>query len=175
MQKDGAADVHISVLSAVNGVSSPDKSADRIMGFRELKESVEEAKMLAATRLSELVQAQGHTLILSKQMQKLQNEMEDDRYVVLSKPYSLLSDQLQRLNAELNRYRGLSDSLQHCSGSYISRISLSTETDGNGLRRNPPLSKGRYRLGPGSVDGHHHRSPLKVRNPPFTLKTDLWR
>lgn len=45
MQKDGAADVHISVLSAVNGVSSPDKSADRTMGFRELKESVEEAKV----------------------------------------------------------------------------------------------------------------------------------
>ncbi|XXG59571.1 hypothetical protein AAC387_Pa07g0189 [Persea americana] len=44
MQKDGVADVHISVLSAVNGVSSPDKSADRTMGFRELKESVEEAK-----------------------------------------------------------------------------------------------------------------------------------
>ncbi|XXG59572.1 hypothetical protein AAC387_Pa07g0189 [Persea americana] len=54
MQKDGVADVHISVLSAVNGVSSPDKSADRTMGFRELKESVEEAKMLAAARLSEL-------------------------------------------------------------------------------------------------------------------------
>ncbi|KAJ8642076.1 hypothetical protein MRB53_018770 [Persea americana] len=45
MQKDGVADVHISVLSAVNGVSSPDKSADRTMGFRELKESVEEAKV----------------------------------------------------------------------------------------------------------------------------------
>ncbi|KAJ8635964.1 hypothetical protein MRB53_010231 [Persea americana] len=112
MQKDGAADVHISVLSAVNGVSSPDKFADRTMGFRELKESVEEAKMLAATRLSELVEAQEDTLILSKQMQKLQNEMENDKYVVLSKPYSLLSDQLQRLNAELERYRGLSDSLQ---------------------------------------------------------------
>ncbi|XXG65881.1 hypothetical protein AAC387_Pa05g3480 [Persea americana] len=54
MQKDGVADVHISVLSAVNGVSSPDKPADRTMGFRELKESVEEAKMLAAARLSEL-------------------------------------------------------------------------------------------------------------------------
>lgn len=38
--------------------------------------------------------------------------MENDKYVVLSKPYSLLSDQLQRLNAELERYRGLSDSLQ---------------------------------------------------------------
>lgn len=45
MQKDGASGVQVSVLSAVNGVSSPDKPADRTMGFRELKESVEEAKV----------------------------------------------------------------------------------------------------------------------------------
>lgn len=45
MQKDGASGVQVSVLSVVNGVSSPDKPADRTMGFRELKESVEEAKV----------------------------------------------------------------------------------------------------------------------------------
>lgn len=112
MQKDGAFAVHIPVLSDLNGGISPDKPTDRTGGFRQVKESVEEAKMLAAARLSELEEAHEENLILSEQMKKLQNELEDEKYVPSSKPYSLLSDQLQLLNAELERYKGLADSSQ---------------------------------------------------------------
>ncbi|XP_058108518.1 E3 ubiquitin-protein ligase BRE1-like 2 isoform X2 [Magnolia sinica] len=112
MQKDGVSGVHVPLLGTVNGGNSPDKPADRTMGLRELKDSVEEAKTLAGTRLSELEEAREDNLILTEKLQTLQNELEDDKYVVSSKPYSLLSDQLQHLNAELERCKGLTDALQ---------------------------------------------------------------
>ncbi|KAF8403945.1 hypothetical protein HHK36_012052 [Tetracentron sinense] len=112
MQKDGASGVHIPVLGVVNGSMSPEKPADRTVGLRELKDSIEETKMLAATRLSELQEAQEDNLTLSKRLQVLQSELKDEKYVLSSRPYTLLSDQLQHWNAELERYRGLTDSLQ---------------------------------------------------------------
>lgn len=45
MQKHGASVTNPSVVNAVNGNNSSDKPADRTMGLRELKESVEEAKV----------------------------------------------------------------------------------------------------------------------------------
>lgn len=112
MQKDVASVVHTPVQGAVNGSLSPEKHADRTMGFRELKDSVEETKILAADRLSELHEAQEDNLILSKQLQDLQNELKDDKYVYSSRPYTLLNDQLQHWNAEAERYKLLTDSLQ---------------------------------------------------------------
>ncbi|XP_077240995.1 histone mono-ubiquitination 2 isoform X2 [Tasmannia lanceolata] len=112
MQKDGAYGMHIPVFNVANGSSSPDKPVDKTRGLRELKDSVEEAKTLAATRSSELQESREEHQILSEQLQTLQNELEDDKYVVSSGPYTLLSDQLQHLNAEVERYKGLTDSLQ---------------------------------------------------------------
>ena len=45
MQKHGASVMNPSVSNAVNGSNSSEKFADRNMGLRELKESVEEAKV----------------------------------------------------------------------------------------------------------------------------------
>ena len=59
--------MHTPIQSAINGSLSPEKHADRTMDFRELKDSVEETKILAADRLSELHKAQEDNLILSKQ------------------------------------------------------------------------------------------------------------
>ncbi|KAJ6812009.1 E3 ubiquitin-protein ligase BRE1-like 2 [Iris pallida] len=112
MQKHGTPLMNASVVNAVNGNNSLDKTADRTMGLRELKESVEEAKTLAASRLFELQEAQEDNLSLSKQLEDLQNELKDDNYVLSSKPYTVLNDRLQHMNAELGRYRGLIESLQ---------------------------------------------------------------
>ena len=48
MQKDVASVVHTPVQGAVNGSLSPEKHADRTMGFRELKDSVEETKVFGS-------------------------------------------------------------------------------------------------------------------------------
>lgn len=112
MQKDGASGVQTPVSCAVNGSLSPEKSADRTMGLRDLKDSIEETKILASDRLSELQDAQEDDMILAKQLHDLQNELKDDKYVYSSRPYAILNDQLQHWNAEVERFRVLTDSLQ---------------------------------------------------------------
>ncbi|CAL9117939.1 unnamed protein product [Musa textilis] len=121
MHKHGASTTHASIANAANGSSSPDKSADRTMGLKDLKDSIEEAKTLAASRLLELQEAQEDFLILSKQLDDLQSQLKDENYVVTSKPYTLLNDQLQHLNAELARYKGLIESLQVDRNNYLPR------------------------------------------------------
>ncbi|XP_059429862.1 E3 ubiquitin-protein ligase BRE1-like 2 isoform X1 [Corylus avellana] len=112
MQKDVASVMHSPTHATANGNLSPEKSADRTKGLRELKDSIEEAKILAEDRLSELQDAQEENLSLSKQLQDLQNELNDDKYVRSSRLYSLLNDQLQHWNTEVERYKVLTDSLQ---------------------------------------------------------------
>ncbi|PIN10960.1 E3 ubiquitin ligase involved in syntaxin degradation [Handroanthus impetiginosus] len=118
MQKDGISGMHVPipipviVPNAVNGTVSPEKSADRSKRLRELKDSIEEIKVLAEDRLSELQDAQEDNRILSKQLQDLQNELNEDKYVYASRPYSLMNDQFQHWNAEAERYKILTESLQ---------------------------------------------------------------
>jgi E3 ubiquitin-protein ligase BRE1 len=46
MQKDVASVMHSPTHATANGNLSPEKSADRTKGLRELKDSIEEAKVL---------------------------------------------------------------------------------------------------------------------------------
>jgi E3 ubiquitin-protein ligase BRE1 len=46
MQKDVASVMHTPTNATANGNLSPEKSADRMKGLRELKDSIEEAKVL---------------------------------------------------------------------------------------------------------------------------------
>lgn len=114
MQKDIASGTHSLVPAAamVNGSVSPEKRpADGRMDLQELKDSVEEAKILAADRLSEVEEAQQDNITLSKQLENLQNELNDDKYVHSSRLYNLVNDQLQHWNVEVERYKALTDSL----------------------------------------------------------------
>lgn len=114
MQKDIASGTHSLVPAAavVNGSVSPEKRpADGRMDLQELKDSVEEAKILAADRLSEVEEAQQDNINLSKQLENLQNELNDDKYVHSSRLYNLVNDQLQHWNVEVERYKALTDSL----------------------------------------------------------------
>lgn len=52
MQKDAAAGMHSPSADAVNGNLSPEKPADKTMGLRELKDSIDEAKVLLCDFLS---------------------------------------------------------------------------------------------------------------------------
>ena len=52
MQKDAAAGIHISVLSAANGNLSPEKPAESTNRLRELKDSIEETKVLYCNYVS---------------------------------------------------------------------------------------------------------------------------
>ncbi|XP_021891145.1 E3 ubiquitin-protein ligase BRE1-like 2 isoform X2 [Carica papaya] len=111
MQKDAASAVHSPTPIAGNGNLSPEKPIDKT-SLRELKEAIEETKILAADRLSELQEAQDYNLVLSNQLQDLQNEIYSDKYVECSRLYNLLVDKLQNADAELERYRTLTDSLE---------------------------------------------------------------
>ena len=42
----------------------------------------------------------------------VQGQLKDDNYIFTSKPYTILSDQLHHLNAEIERYKGLVEVLQ---------------------------------------------------------------
>lgn len=45
MQKDVTIAMHVPTLGVVNGNLSPEKPAERTIGFRELKDSIEETKV----------------------------------------------------------------------------------------------------------------------------------
>lgn len=104
---------------------------------------------LAGNRLLELHQTQEDNLILSKELGDLevvtlicsaglaflyfkldpvfsyftvlcmQGQLRDEKYVLVSKPYMILNDKLQHLNAEIDRYRGLVEVLQVWCLSYV--------------------------------------------------------
>ncbi|KAE9596238.1 hypothetical protein Lal_00048646 [Lupinus albus] len=112
MQKDSAAGMRSHNSNAVNGNLSPEKPVERTTSSRELKESIEESKIVVAGRLSELQDAREDNQILTKQLQDLQNELNDDKYVHSSRIYSLANDQLQHWNTELERYKMLTESLK---------------------------------------------------------------
>ncbi|KAK0605197.1 hypothetical protein LWI29_024049 [Acer saccharum] len=114
MQKDVASGLHTLASGAVvvNGSVSPEKPADRTMDLQELNDFIEETKILATDRLVELEDAQQDNINLSKQLQNFQNELKDDKYVHSSRLYNLVNDQLQHWNVEVERYKGLTDSLQ---------------------------------------------------------------
>ncbi|GJM89758.1 hypothetical protein PR202_ga05977 [Eleusine coracana subsp. coracana] len=97
----------------LNGSVSTGKSSDKSMSWQELKDVVEEAKTLASNRLFELHETQEDNLILSKELGDLEGQLKDENYVVVSKPYTILSDRLLHLNAEIERYRGLVEALQN--------------------------------------------------------------
>ncbi|KAJ3673078.1 hypothetical protein LUZ60_006452 [Juncus effusus] len=82
------------------------------MNWQELKEAVEEAKNLATNRLFELHEAQEDNLILSKKLEDFQEQLKDDKYVTSSKLYILLEDRLRHINVELEKYKGLFNSMQ---------------------------------------------------------------
>ncbi|KAI3949145.1 hypothetical protein MKW98_026525 [Papaver atlanticum] len=120
IQTSGSSGLHVPVMLTGNGSASPEQSSDKTLGLKELKSRIEEVKELAATRLSELQEAQEDNLTLSKQLQDLENELKDDKFVLLSRPYHLLNDRLVHCNAEVDRYKGLIDSFQS-DRNYMSR------------------------------------------------------
>ncbi|KAL5232002.1 hypothetical protein ABZP36_030778 [Zizania latifolia] len=113
LQRNGGSLMNTSAPNGVNGIASTDKSSDRGMGWQDLKDAVEEAKTFAANRLFELHETQEGNLILSKQLDDLQDQLKDENYIFMSKPYTILSDQLHHLNAEIERHRGLVEVLQN--------------------------------------------------------------
>ncbi|XP_022754340.1 E3 ubiquitin-protein ligase BRE1-like 2 isoform X3 [Durio zibethinus] len=112
MQKNVASGMHALSPIAANGNLSPEKPADKTMGLREIKDSIEETKIVAADRLSELQDAQEQNLIYSKQLKDLQNELKDDKFIRSSRLYALLNDQLQHWDAEMEQYKALTETLQ---------------------------------------------------------------
>ncbi|PPS04684.1 hypothetical protein GOBAR_AA15980 [Gossypium barbadense] len=112
MQKNIASGMHASTPVLANGSLSPEKPGDKTMGLREIKDLIEETKIVAGDRLSELQDAQEENLIYSKQLKDLQNELKDDKFIQSSRLYTLLNDQLQHWNAEMEQYKALIDALQ---------------------------------------------------------------
>ncbi|KMZ73224.1 E3 ubiquitin-protein ligase BRE1-like 2 [Zostera marina] len=112
IEKHGFSRIHGSVLNVVNGDYSPNKPVEKTRGLQELKISIEEAKILAASRLSELQETKEDNEVLSKQLEDIQNDLKDEKYVISSKPYLILKDHLQHFNVEHERYKELVESAQ---------------------------------------------------------------
>ncbi|KAG0550731.1 hypothetical protein BDA96_01G363600 [Sorghum bicolor] len=112
LQRHGSV-MDASGANAVNGGISTHKSSDKSMSWQDLKDAVDAAKTLAGNRLLELHQTQEDNLILSKELGDLEGQLRDEKYVLVSKPYMILNDKLQHLNAEIDRYRGLVEVLQN--------------------------------------------------------------
>lgn len=112
MQMDFASGAYNPAAGSVHGNSSPEKSGDKMLCLRELKDSIEEKKILASDRLFELQYAREYNATLSKQLQDVQNELKDEKYVLSSRFYTLVNDQLLHFNAEVEHYKALTDSLQ---------------------------------------------------------------
>ncbi|ONL98848.1 E3 ubiquitin-protein ligase BRE1-like 2 [Zea mays] len=112
LQRHGSV-MDASGANAVNGGISTHKSSDKSMSWQDLKDAVDAAKTLAGNRLLELHQTQEDNLILSKELGDLEGQLKDEKYVLVSKPYMILNDKLQHLNAEIERYRGLVEVLQN--------------------------------------------------------------
>ncbi|VAH68737.1 unnamed protein product [Triticum turgidum subsp. durum] len=121
LQRHGSSLMNMSGPNAVNGAVSADKSSDENMGWGDLKDAVDEAKTLAGNRLLELHETQEDNLILSNQLENLQAQLKDDNYIFTSKPYTILSDQLHHLNAEIERYKGLVEVLQNDKNQFLQR------------------------------------------------------
>nr|GEY33547.1 E3 ubiquitin-protein ligase BRE1-like 2 isoform X1 [Tanacetum cinerariifolium] len=122
MQKDKLPDVQPPVPFAVNGSVSPESTVDKTMGLRDLKASIEEAKILASDRLSELQETQEDNSTLLKQLEDLQNELKDNKYIYTSRPYTLLNDQLPYWKSEVERFRVMIDSLQEGTDPHIKPV-----------------------------------------------------
>ncbi|KAM3354357.1 hypothetical protein ACQJBY_025182 [Aegilops geniculata] len=121
LQRHGSSLMNMSGPNAVNGAVSADKSSDENLGWGDLKDAVDEAKTLAGNRLLELHETQEDNLILSNQLEDLQAQLKDDNYIFTSKPYTILSDQLHHLNAEIERYKGLVEVLQNDKNQFLQR------------------------------------------------------
>ncbi|XP_031122512.1 E3 ubiquitin-protein ligase BRE1-like 2 [Ipomoea triloba] len=89
-----------------------EKVADTIKDAQELKDSIEEIKVLAEDRLIELQGAKEDNFILAKQLQDLQAELKDDRFVYSNDCYTILNDQLHHWNVMTERYKLLAESSQ---------------------------------------------------------------
>ncbi|EOA39432.1 hypothetical protein CARUB_v10012558mg [Capsella rubella] len=111
IQKDAACEGHVTPPAIANGSLSPEKPVDK-KKLRELKDSIDEIKIMAEGRLSELQAAQEYNLSLSRQCQDIENELKDDQYIYSSRLYSLINDQLYHWNAELDRYKILTEASQ---------------------------------------------------------------
>ncbi|XBI68212.1 hypothetical protein VPH35_047446 [Triticum aestivum] len=154
LQRHGSSLMNMSGPNAVNGAVSADKSSDENMGWGDLKDAVDEAKVLltrpnsiaymlficlicsafilwynlsnggqtlAGNRLLELHETQEDNLILSNQLEDLQAQLKDDNYIFTSKPYTILSDKLHHMNAEIERYKGLVEVLQNDKNQFLQR------------------------------------------------------
>ncbi|KAG2313847.1 hypothetical protein Bca52824_016969 [Brassica carinata] len=111
MQKDAACEGHVTSPAVANGSLSPEKTVDKTK-LRELKDSIDEIKIVAEGRLSELQAAQEYNLSLSRQCQDIENELKDDQYIYSSRLYNLIKDQLHHWNIELDRYKILTEAVQ---------------------------------------------------------------
>ncbi|CDY10575.1 BnaC03g70390D [Brassica napus] len=112
MQKDAACEGHVTSSPAVaNGSVSPEKPVDKTK-LRELKDSIDEIKIVAEGRLSELQAAQEYNLSLSRQCEDIENELKDDQYIYSSRLYNLIKEQLHHWNDDVDRYKLLSEAAQ---------------------------------------------------------------
>lgn len=78
----------------------------------QLEAGLEEAKTLAARRLTELQEALHNQLDVIQKIQHMQDELDDQENIMASRQYQSLNEQVQYLRSEVEKYRAMADQLQ---------------------------------------------------------------
>ncbi|PKU88081.1 E3 ubiquitin-protein ligase BRE1-like 2 [Dendrobium catenatum] len=111
LQKKGASAMTDSLVSSINGTSTPGRLGDRTITLRQLKDSIEEAKVLASNRELELQEAREDNLSLSKQLE----DLEADRNQLLKKDRELSSKahSFDAVKTSISSYEAKIEELEH--------------------------------------------------------------
>ncbi|XP_073395926.1 E3 ubiquitin-protein ligase BRE1-like 2 [Physcomitrium patens] len=78
----------------------------------ELEAGLEEAKTLAARRLTELEEAMNNQLDVIQKIQHLQDELDDQESIMTSRQYQSLHEKVQYLRGEVEKHQAMVDELQ---------------------------------------------------------------
>lgn len=132
-----------------NGVVAPESFSGANF---HLEAGLEEAKTLAALRLTELQEALQNQLDVIQKIQQMQDELDDQEYILTPAPrilssrqYQLLNEQVQELRDEVDKCRAMVDQLQVENISLLRRekeVTLKAEA-GDAARRISTISDSR--------------------------------
>ncbi|XP_011621166.1 E3 ubiquitin-protein ligase BRE1-like 1 [Amborella trichopoda] len=120
-QRDAAQGASFPVLNLGNTHISGEKARDKMKELHDMESTLDELTVQAESRLSELKAAHEERIDILKQLANIQSSLKDMKQICSSKCYLLLSDQLEKSKAEVERYQALLEKLQVEKDSYIWR------------------------------------------------------
>ncbi|XP_058084493.1 E3 ubiquitin-protein ligase BRE1-like 1 isoform X2 [Magnolia sinica] len=116
-QRDAAQGACFPVLNIGNKHVAGDKARDKQKDLQDMESSLKEFLNLSSSRLLELRNLHEERIVILKQLANLQGV----KHISSSKAYLLLSDQIEKSKAEVNRYHSLLEKQQVEKDNFIWR------------------------------------------------------